>query len=455
MFKRAIPIAMSFVGVVVGAGFASGQEMLQYFVAFGGIGRGGAIVAGVIMMAAGAITLAYGSYLRAKEHLVVFDRMALPLTSKLLDFAVLCTCFSTGFVMLSGAGSNLNQQFGLPTLVGMVIMLVLVLATGFLDVDAVSKVIGAITPFIMIFLVGGGIYVLVTTTPDHAALEQASAQVATNLPNWWISSLNYVGMTLMVGISMAIVIGGANLMPRAAALGGLMGGTVWAVLVVLLVFALYLRVDEVYADDMPLLSIVTQVNPMLGNLMGIVVFGMIFNTAVGMFYSMAKRITRNKPENFRKVYVIGVLVGFCFSFIPFTTLVGIVYPISGYIGIILIAVMFIAWFRGRVVITEESSRRARIRDLLSRKLDPRRRYTRKHAAQLKKEITESNIDEAELRVIMHEDVLEELDADDDVDVDRDVDLPPDIEKARAEAKAAEEDTDGSPGPGRGDAERPD
>ncbi|WP_448851099.1 YkvI family membrane protein [Corynebacterium sp. 335C] len=441
MFKRAIPIAMSFVGVVVGAGFASGQEMLQYFVAFGGVGRWGAVLAGAVMMAAGAIVLAYGSYLRAKEHLIVFDRMALPITSKILDAAVLFTLFSTGFVMLAGAGSNLNQQFGLPTLAGSVIMLILVLLTGFLDVDAVSKVIGAITPFIMIFLVGAGVYVLLNTSGDSAVLEQASAQVSTNLPNWWISALNYVGMSLMVGISMAIVIGGTNLMPRAAAVGGLMGGTVWAVLVVLLVFALYQRVDEVYADDMPLLTIVTQVHPMIGNLMAIVVFGMIFNTAIGMFYAMAKRITRKKPENFRKVYFISVLIGFAFSFIPFTTLVGIVYPISGYIGIVLIFVMFIAWFRGRVVITEESSRRARIRDLLSRKLDPRRRFTRKHAAQLKKDIKASNIDDKELNRLMYDDVLQELDDDDEVDVDRDVDLPPEIEKARAEAKAAEEADD--------------
>ena len=38
MFKRTIAVAMSVVGLIVGAGFSSGQEVLQYFVAFGKMG---------------------------------------------------------------------------------------------------------------------------------------------------------------------------------------------------------------------------------------------------------------------------------------------------------------------------------------------------------------------------------------------------------------------------------
>lgn len=38
MLKRSAAIAMAVVGLIVGAGFASGQEMMQYFVAFGRMG---------------------------------------------------------------------------------------------------------------------------------------------------------------------------------------------------------------------------------------------------------------------------------------------------------------------------------------------------------------------------------------------------------------------------------
>ena len=32
---RQFKIAMAFVGIIIGAGFASGQEMIQYFTSFG------------------------------------------------------------------------------------------------------------------------------------------------------------------------------------------------------------------------------------------------------------------------------------------------------------------------------------------------------------------------------------------------------------------------------------
>ena len=73
MWKRATTIAMAFVGLTVGAGFASGQEMMQYFVAFGTNGLWGVVLASVVMIASGLAVLSIASYLQADEHSEVFD----------------------------------------------------------------------------------------------------------------------------------------------------------------------------------------------------------------------------------------------------------------------------------------------------------------------------------------------------------------------------------------------
>jgi uncharacterized membrane protein YkvI len=44
-FKEASRMAGAFVGVIVGAGFASGQEILQFFASFGAMGLLGCLVA--------------------------------------------------------------------------------------------------------------------------------------------------------------------------------------------------------------------------------------------------------------------------------------------------------------------------------------------------------------------------------------------------------------------------
>ena len=131
---------MAFIGVLVGASFASGREALQYFVAFGNWGVLGAILTSLAMMVSGVTILQLGSYHRAKEHTSVFVAISGPVTARILDVATMITLFCIGFAMFAGAGANLEQQFGWSVWIGAVIMLALVLATGLLDVGKVTFV---------------------------------------------------------------------------------------------------------------------------------------------------------------------------------------------------------------------------------------------------------------------------------------------------------------------------
>lgn len=402
-------IAMAVVGLIVGAGFASGQEMMQYFVAFGRWGIAGAVLAGVVMAAAAAAVLSLASYFLAGEHTAVFDRISSPIMSRILDVAVMVTLFSTGFVMFAGAGANLRQQFDLPLWAGSLLMVVLVALTGMLDVDKVTRIIGAISPFIIVFLVGASIYSIIRADGTLAELEPATEGLLTTLPNWWVSAVNYVGFNFMVAVSMAIVIGGTHLNPREAGVGGLLGGAIFGGLLIIVSVALFYSVEAVGGDDMPMLTIVDRVNPALGVAMAVVVYGMIFNTAIGMFYALGKRLTRNRKDRFRPVFLGSVAVGLALSFIGFQTLVSTVYPAIGYIGIVLIIVVIVARMTGRAKLAEEAERRAVIRDLVRRRLDPRAVFSRDDSARLEREVAASNADDRELIDTVRSEVSTELD----------------------------------------------
>ncbi|ALC05496.1 hypothetical protein CDES_05295 [Corynebacterium deserti GIMN1.010] len=396
MVTQILRVAFAFVGIIVGAGFASGQEVMQYFVAFGVDGIWGVIMSAVIMSVMALIILQLGSYFNAGEHGGVFRRVSHPVFSKILDIGVVVTLFSTGFVMFAGAGSNLNQQWGLPLWVGSVLMVLLVIAAGMLDVDKVTTVIGAITPFIIIFLTLASIYTLVKgTLSPIEQLDAAAGAVSTTLPHWSVAAVNYVGFNMMVAVSMAVVIGGSMFNPRVAGRGGLVGGLILGFLIIISALTLFVSVEEVGQDDMPMLTIINQLHPVLGQIMALVIYGMIFNTALGMFYALGRRITAKNPGRFRPVYVVTVLVGFVLSFVGFRNLVGYVYPILGYIGLLLIAVMIVAWVRGRVRIYKETERRMRIVDLLE--IGREGSLTVADQAKLRKEIEESNLDEEQIK----------------------------------------------------------
>ncbi|MDY3126861.1 MAG: hypothetical protein SOW59_01840 [Corynebacterium sp.] len=422
MFKRALAISMAFIGVIVGAGFASGQEAMQYFVAFGNWGLVGVVVASVMMLIAGVAMLQLGSYFQASEHTAVYQKISGPITSKILDVSTIVTLFSIGFVMFAGGGSNLNQQFpSIPIWAGATILLVLVILVGLLDVNKVTAVIGAITPFVIVFIVLATTYTIIQADVNLQILNTyATENVNTTLPNWWISALNYTGLNILCAVSMSIVIGGSILDGRAVGYGGIIGGFFYLLLLGLLVFSLYFVAADVNGLDMPVLELINHINPVLGYIMTFVIYGMIFNTAVGMFYALGKRLTRGKPRLFFPVYAASCVIGFALSFIGFQQLVGGVYPILGYMGLLMFVVLAVNWVRNRGKISGESERRMRARTLLARRVDPRKRFTKKNQEELSKLAKESNMDDDKFVETVSDEILDELEADDSLtEFDRD------------------------------------
>lgn len=413
--RTAIGIAFAFVGVFIGAGFASGQEALQYFVAFGLDGIWGGLLTVASLTFAGLVMLALGSYFRAGEHSAVFTKITHPAVARFLDVAIMVTLFATGMVMIAGAGSNLEQQFGWPTWAGSVLMVILVCLTGLLDVDRVTVVIGAATPVIVICIVAACVYSIINAPGTLAELEPQTELVATTLPNWWVASINYVGLGLMVGVSMAIVMGGANHSLKASAIGGATGGLIAGLLMLLAIVAIFFAIGDVWDAELPILELVNRISPVFGYVMAIIVFVMIYNTAIAMFYAFAKRATANKPKQFWPVLVASSLVAFAVSFVGFSELVGYVYPAIGYVGMALLVILGVAWVKGRTKVREEIERRGRIRSLIRRKLDPAKRFTKKHEAQLSDEISASPVDDKHPQSDAHEFVHRELVADDSVD----------------------------------------
>src|SRR5699024_12017828 len=85
------------------------------------------------------------------------------------------------------------------------------------------------------------------------------------------------------------------------------------------------QVDVVAQYDLPLLSLVNNVSPVLGFIMSIILFGMIFNTGLGMFYGFATRLFEPGTNQFIVVSVITLIVAYIASFVGFTDLVSKVY----------------------------------------------------------------------------------------------------------------------------------
>ena len=344
--KKALQLASAFMGVIIGAGFASGREIVQYFTSFG-IWRGttGAVLAAALFAFLGMSLMRIGSRLRVRSHKEAVHAVSGRYLGALIDWIIVLTLFGVGVVMIAGAGSNLAQQFGVPFYAGAVLMTVLVFATALLRLDRIVRVIGSVTPFLILFIVIISLYCFLTWDTPVSELHETARRLPTTLPNWWVSAVNYVSFNIAVAASMALVMGGSEPDARTAALGGLLGGLGVGVLILLSHLSIFSRAGQAAVLDMPLLKIVDDLSPVLGALYAVVLFGMIFNTAAGMFFPFVIRFAARDTPAFRIVLALTMAVAIGLSLFGFSNLVGYLYPLIGYLGLILISALIFDFVR--------------------------------------------------------------------------------------------------------------
>lgn len=356
MFKI-LKIGSAFIGIIVGAGFASGQEVLQYFTSFGHLGTAGAIAATILFAYLGMMLTKIGSRLQTTSHRKAIYTISGRYLGVIIDYIIVFTLFGVGVVMVAGAGSILHQQFGLDPYIGSLLLIILVILTVMMNVEKVIAVIGSITPFLVLSIVLIAVYSLFTIDLSLAELNPIAKEQDSVLPEWFlswfdfnwmpywlISGINYVSFNIAVGASMSLVMGGTEKNEKTAAMGGFIGGLGLGVLIILSHLAIFSKVDVVASFDMPTLKIVNDISPVLAILMSFVLFGMIFNTAVSMFYAFAARFTRLNTKKFHMFVIVTGIVGFIASFAGFTDLVNFLYPLIGFLGLLLIGTLIYAPF---------------------------------------------------------------------------------------------------------------
>ena len=408
MSKRIWSIALADVGVMIGAGVSSGQDLLQYFVSFGAWGLIGVIVLGVLHVGFGRLMIALGSYYQSDDHSVVLAEISHPVIYRILDIALIITCFIFGFVMTAGAGANLNQQFGMPFWVGAFLCTALTIVVSFLDFKKIIGVIGVFTPMILVMIAVIFMTNVLGRHWDFEEMNRISQTIQSPFSSVWMSVVNYFAVCVMSAIAMAFVMGGSIFKINEAEKSGAWGGFMVGVIFFITTLILFANSDKVVKSDVPMLAIAKEVNPVFATLYAFVIFGLIFNTVFSLYYALGKRFAAGSEKRFKFFVTAFSLSGFLVSFMGFRQLVAVMYPIIGYMGLLMLVVLVVASYRKKAKIRKEKEIRNHLLAIVEKAYDPDQDLTPQDKEKAEQLRDASIIDNQTLREDSHAHVRQEL-----------------------------------------------
>ena len=103
-----------YIGTVVGAGFASGQEILQFFGYFGLWGLAGLALASSLFFALGKKVMLVGFQSGRRSYREVIDAVGGRLLGPPINWAITFFLFGILVAMVAGTGAVFEEEFALP-----------------------------------------------------------------------------------------------------------------------------------------------------------------------------------------------------------------------------------------------------------------------------------------------------------------------------------------------------
>lgn len=247
-------------------------------------------------------------------------------------------------LVISAAGSTFAEYYGLNGDIGRILMIVASLATVLLGLKKLVKIVGFIAPFLLVGIV---IISILAIVKNPQGIAQADAVVKT-LPintlfkNWAVSGLLYAAYTVTGVVPYLAGIGASTASNKKNALyGGIFGGFAFVLAVLIMNFGLLANIESVYNLQIPSLYVADQISPLFGRIFSVMLILGIYTTAVPMMYTACNRVSDDdKSIKYKVAALVTAIVGYFGGQLSFSTMVGIIYPISGYVGLLIFAGMF-------------------------------------------------------------------------------------------------------------------
>lgn len=336
-------LAITYVGVFLGAGFVSGQELWQFFSCFGPAGFLGFLITAAIFFFINSCLLRLVRDSGVQDIGRLLTCGDLPWLRTAVNGLQYLFLFGIIVIMIAGAAALIHELSGLPVFWSSAAFTLLLLLTALLGLQGLVATFSVLVPVTTVCAVALGIFTLVK---NGFAIEPAAGSASALLPNWWIACLTYAAYNIFGTVS--ILIPFAELISsRKTLYGGLCCGSAILVLPAWSIIAGLLAQPAVGTAELPMVALAGMLHPAFGVISGLLICLGMFACALGTLTALLSQIGIHLPNAPVKRFLMPLLLllAFALSLVGFGNLIGVIYPIFGYSSIPLIGCLIVNWYR--------------------------------------------------------------------------------------------------------------
>ncbi|SUD90518.1 YkvI family membrane protein [Psychrobacter phenylpyruvicus] len=355
---RAISYAGVYVGAVIGAGYASGQEVLQFFAGYGLVGIIGAIITTIMFIWYGSVFMELGNKLQTCSHRDVLNYLCGNKLGFIGDYVLLFFMFGCVSIMFSGGGAAINEYWGLSVMTGKLIIAGMTLATVIFGFSSSVRALGIVSPIIIFSVIAISLVTLGSHFDQLSTVDESIKNLTPTLatPFWWASAVVYVSYNVSLATSTLTAMGGKESNLKTLRVAGVMGGFFLGLCLLFITVALLSDLSNVIEYQIPFLQIAKNISPIVGILFSIVLVVAVFTTAVTNLYGCVIRFydSQKNPLQFRTLTISLVVLSLLASLFPFSTLINVLYPALGLLGMVIMVCALYKTVTGQVFSKEDA-----------------------------------------------------------------------------------------------------
>ncbi|WP_027717103.1 YkvI family membrane protein [Desulfovirgula thermocuniculi] len=341
--KESFQVAVLYVGAVIGAGFASGQEILQFFMVFGYRGLwGAALVTFLFALLGFSLMLSVGAH-RTTSYGELLPWLLGRRLAGFMDYLNLLMLFGGLAVMLAGGGALATEQLGLPGACGVIFTAAVTSLVILGGLEGVILANALLVPLKVAFI---AFVCLAALWRCGAWPDLTGGPFPLNPPcrHWALSGLLYVSYNMVVPVAVLSSLGG-RVSPGAGVAGGAAGGAALGAAVFLVALAELAFFPGVLRQQVPLLVVAASLGEVWKHCLGVLVWLAILTTAIADAHGLASRLAPRGGRAYRRAGVLAVLACLPLARADFSRLVQLLYPLFGCAGLLLTAALAVAPLR--------------------------------------------------------------------------------------------------------------